>query len=87
MTILCGETLKQQIYRQAAALTSKNRFATLPPLFSFHLAYSPSEFRDHCYLLTYFPGNPIRLPSKHIGCIHQCLSRGTGLGIWFRYEV
>ena len=27
---------------------------------------------------TYFPCNPIHLPSKHIGCIHQCLSRGTG---------
>ena len=28
--------------------------------------------------LTYFPGNPIRLLSKHIGCINQCLLGGEG---------
>ena len=47
---------------------------------------SPHEFQKQIvtYLLTYFPGNPIRLPNKHIGCIHQCLSKGTGLGNLFR---
>ena len=30
--------------------------------------------------VTFFSGNPIRFCSKHIGCVHQCLLKGTGWG-------